>query len=113
MAKLTDKQIKALELLTSGKGLTYTAVAAEVVVNRKTLYEWLNDPHYTPFQEELNRINDERWKAIADAARAGAMRLVEKDNQKMIEFILKNEGYNPTTKAEVELHNDLNIIIEE
>jgi hypothetical protein len=112
LKELTDKQIKALELLTSGKGLTYTAVAAEVGVNRKTLYEWLNDPHYTPFQDELERINDERWKAIADAARASALRLIEKDNQKMVEFVLKNEGYNPTNKVEAEISNDINIVIE-
>ena len=111
--ELTDKQIKALELLTSGQGLTYTAVAAEVGVRRETLWRWLNEQQYATFQQELERINDERWKALADAARAGAMRLVAKDNQKMIEFILKNEGYNPSTKVEAELHNDINIIIEE
>jgi transposase len=113
LKELTDKQIKALELLTSGRGLTYTAVAAEVGVNRRTIYEWLNNSQYLSFQDELERINNERWKAIADAARAGAMRLVEKDNQKMIEFILKNEGYNPTNKIEAEVSTDINIVIGE
>jgi transposase len=113
LKELTDKQIKALELLTSGRGLTYTAVAAEVGVTRKTIYQWLNDTQNVTFQQELERINNERWKAIADAARASALRLIEKDNQKMVEFVLKNEGYNPCTKVEAELHNDINIIIEE
>lgn len=115
MAKkqLTDKQIKALELLTSGRGLTYTAIAEEVGVNRKTLWEWLNTPQYVSFQEEHKRINDERWMNLVDAARASAARLVEKDNQKMVEFILKNEGYNPTQKVEADLHTDINITIEE
>ena len=39
---LTEKQIKALELLTCGKGLTYTAIAQEVGVDRDTIWRWLN-----------------------------------------------------------------------
>lgn len=113
MKQLTEKQIKALGLLTCGEGLTYTAIAQEVGISRTTLWEWLNGEQFLTFQQELERINAERWKALADAARAGAMRLVAKDNQKMIEFILKNEGYNPSQKIEAELHNDINIIIEE
>lgn len=111
--KLTEKQLKALELLTCGKGLTYTAIAEEVGVHRKTLWEWLNKPQYVTFQEELQRLNDERWKTLVDAARASALRLVQKDNQKMVEFILKNEGYNPTQKVEADLHTDINITIED
>jgi hypothetical protein len=41
------------------------------------------------------------------------LRLVEKDNQKMVEFILKNEGYNPTQKVEADVNTDINIIIGE
>lgn len=93
--------------------MTYTAIAAEVGVERKTLYRWLNEPQNAAFQEELQRINDERWKALADAARASALRLVEKDNQKMVEFILKNEGYNPTQKVEADVNTDINITISE
>lgn len=110
---LTEKQMKALELLTCGRGLTYTAIAEEVGVDRKTIWRWLNEPQYVPFQEELQRINDERWKSIVDAARASALRLVQKDNQKMVEFVLKNEGYNPTQKVEADLHTDINITIED
>ena len=102
-----------MELLTCGKGLTYTAIAGEVGVSRKTLYEWLNCPQFVTFQQELERINDERWKALADAARASALRLLEKDNQKMVEFVLKNEGYNPTQKVEADISTDINITIEE
>lgn len=109
---LTDKQIKALELLTCGEGLTYTAIAEEVGIDRKTLWSWLNKPQFSPFQEELQRINDERWKSLVDAARASALRLVQKDNEKMVEFVLKNEGYNPTQKVEADLHTDINIVID-
>lgn len=100
---ITDKQKLALELLTSGKGMTYKEIAETVRVNPKTLWEWRNDPEYVMFQRELKRLNDERWLATVDAARAAALRLVEKDNQKMVEFILRNEGYNPTQKVEADV----------
>lgn len=109
---LTDKQIKALELLTCGEGLTYTAIAEEVGVRRETLWRWLNEQQYATFQEEYKKLNDERWKTLVDAARASALRLVQKDNQKMVEFVLKNEGYNPTQKVEADLHTDINIVID-
>lgn len=110
---LTEKQQQAIALLTCGKGLSYTSVAEEVGVNRKTLYRWLNEPQHASFQREIEQVNEERWKATVDAARAAALRLIEKDNQKMVEFVLKNEGYNPTQKVEAELHTDINITIEE
>lgn len=110
---LTDKQMKALELLTCGRGLSYTAIAEEVGVRRETLWRWLNEQQFATFQNEYKRINDERWKTLVDAARASALRLVEKDNQKMVEFVLKNEGYNPSTKLEADVKTDIQINIEE
>lgn len=111
--RLNEKQQKALELLTCGKGLSYKAIAEEVGINPKTLWDWRHLPEYTHFQDRLEQLNDERWLATVDAARAAALRLVEKDNQKMVEFVLKNEGYNPTQKVEADLHTDINIVIEE
>lgn len=110
--ELTDKQIRALELLTNGQGLSYKQICEELGIHQHTLWDWRNEPAFTHFQTELKRINDERWLATVDAARAAAQRLVEKDNQKMVEFILKNEGYNPTTKVEAELTNDIVVNIE-
>lgn len=108
---LTAKQKLALELLTCGEGLSYKDISERVNVNPKTLYEWRTSPDYVMFQEALKRLNDERWLATVDAARAAALRLVEKDNQKMVEFVLKNEGYNPAQKVEAEIDTDVNITI--
>jgi hypothetical protein len=114
MAKnLNTKQKRAIELLTSGEGLTLKQVAEEVNVNPKTLWDWRNLPEYTLFQEELKRINDERWKAAEDAAREAAIRLCKDGNQKMVEFVLKNAGYNPTQKVEADISTDINITIGE
>lgn len=114
MAKrLTDKQRKAIELLTNGKGMSYKDIAAEVEVNVKTLYSWRHSPDYALFQQELDKVNNERWQATVDAAREAAVRLCRADNAKFVEFVLKNEGYNPTQKVEAEISTDINITIEE
>lgn len=110
---LNAKQRKAIELLTSGQGLNLKEVAEQANINPKTLWRWRNEPEFALFQEELKRINDERWQAAVDAARQGAIDLCKSGNQKMIEFVLKNEGYNPTQKVEADISTDINIIIEE
>ena len=113
MKELTDKQIIAVELLTCGQGLSYKAICEQVGIDAKTLWRWRNEPEFAHVQAEIKRINDERWAATVDAAREAARRLVEKDNQKMVEFILKNEGYNPTQKTEADVTTDIEITIEE
>ena len=88
-------------------------MAEQVRVNPKTLWDWRNEPQFAEFQEELNRVNNERWAAAIDAARQAAIRLCKEGNQKMVQFVLQNEGYNPTHKVEADLHTDINITIEE
>lgn len=110
---LNTKQRKAIELLTCGKGLTLKEIAEEVNINEKTLWRWRNEPEYAEFQAELAKINDERWRAAVDAARQGAIKLCQNGNQKMIEFVLKNEGYNPTQRVEADISTDIVINIEE
>ena len=41
------------------------------------------------------------------------MRLVAQDNPKIVEFVLKNEGYNPTQKVEADVKTDIVINIED
>jgi uncharacterized protein YjcR len=108
---LTKKQKLALELLTSGEGLTYKQIAEMVDVNPKTLWSWRNEPEFVMFQEELTRLNNIRWQAAEDAARAAAIKLCKEGNQKMVEFVLKNAGYNPTNKVEADINQDIIINI--
>ena len=110
---LSTKQKRALELLTCGEGYTYQEIADLANINVKTLYNWRNLPEYAEFQEELGKINAQRWQAAEDAARQAAIRLCKADNQKMVEFILRNAGLNPTQKVEADLHQDITIEIEE
>lgn len=111
MAKeLTDKQMKAIELLTCGDGLTYKEICEQVGIDRHTLWDWRNEPQFTTFQEELKRINDDRWEATVDAARKSAFALVMDCNPSMVKFILQNAGYNPATKIDADM--DMNVAIE-
>lgn len=110
---LNKKQRIALELLTSGEGMTLQQVADAAAINVKTLYNWRHLPEYAEFQEELEKINNERWLATVDAAREAALKLCKDGNQKMVQFVLQNAGYNPTQKVEADLHTDIVIEIEE
>ena len=110
---LNKKQRIAIEMLTSGEGYTLKQIAEAANINPKTLWNWRNSPEFTEFQEELKRINEERWQAAEDAARAAAIRLCKEGNQKMVQFVLQNVGYNPSQKVEAELHNDIVIEIGE
>ena len=111
--QLTDKQMKALELLTCGQGLSYKAICEMVGIDSKTLWNWRKSPDFSLFQQELQRINEDRWAATVDAARESAYRLVSQDNPKMVEFVLKNEGYNPTQKVEANVRTNIPINIED
>jgi transposase-like protein len=113
MMALNKKQRIALECLTSGAGMSYKEIAEAAGVSAKTLWNWRNGNEFTEFQEELKRLNDERWQAAEDAARAAAIRLCKEGNQKMVQFVLQNAGYNPTQKVEADLHTDIVIEIGE
>ncbi len=110
---LKPKQKQALELLTSGQGYSFIEIAEKVGITPKTLWNWRNGNDFTEFQDELKRLNEMRWQAAEDAAREGCLKLCKDGNQKMIEFVLKNVGYNPTQKVEAEVNTDINITIEE
>lgn len=109
---LNKKQRIAIELLTSGEGMSFKEVAEGAGVNPKTLWDWRHLPEYTHFQEELNKVNDERWAATVDAAREAALKLVKEGKTEMVKFVLQNAGYNPTQKVEAELNTDIVINIE-
>lgn len=111
--RLNEKQQKAIRLLTCGEGLTYAAIAEAVGIDSKTLWRWRNEPDFALFQQELAKVENERWMATVDLARKAAAKLCAEGNQKMVEFVLKNEGYNPTQKVEADVKTDITITIEE
>ena len=110
---LNKKQKIALELLTNGEGLSYKEIAERAGITPKTLWNWRCGNDFTEFQEELKRINDERWLATIDVAREAAVRLCKEGKTEMVKFVLQNAGYNPTQKVEADLHTDIEINIGE
>lgn len=110
---LSPKQRAALELMVSGKGYTDTKIAELVGVNRRSIYEWKTYESHKLFQDELKRLEDERFSALIDAAKESAMDLLKERNPKITEFILKNAGYNPAISMDVDLTADINITIDE
>lgn len=110
---LKPKQKKALELLTSGQGLKFQEIADMIGVSVQQLWNWRTQPQFEEFQAELKKLDDLRWAATIDAARNGCLNLCKEGNQKMIEFVLKNAGYNPTQKVEADVRTDIDIIIDE
>lgn len=104
--ELTAKQRKAVELLIYSD-MTYNQIAEEVGVNRKTLWDWRNEPQFTAFQAEYQRMKQEQWLATVEAARKSALKLCADGNQRMVEFILKNDGLNPTQKVEADISTDI------
>lgn len=113
MKTLNKKQKLAIELLTSGKGMSYKEIAAEVGIDVKQLWRWRNEPEFSLFQEELKRIDDARWLAAVDAAREAAVKLCKEGKTEMVKFILQNVGYNPTQKVEADVNTDIVINISE
>jgi transposase-like protein len=110
--RLTDKQQMALELLTCGKGYTYKEIAEIVGIDQKNLWRWRNEPDFAHFQEALKKLEEERWLTMVDIAKSSAFKLCADGNQKMVEFVLKNAGYNPTQKVEAEINTDIVINLE-
>lgn len=98
-------------MLTSGKGMKYKEICEVVGIDQATLWRWRNEQDFASFQERLKQLNDERWLATVDAAREGALKLCNDGNQKMIEFVLKNEGFNPAQKIDAEVSSNIVINI--
>jgi len=62
---LDSRQLRAVDLLAAGR--TNTEVAAEIGVDRTTVWRWGTDPF---FRAELARRRHELWNASADRMRA-------------------------------------------
>ena len=59
----------------------------------------------------MKKLDDLKWLATVDAAREAAYLLCQDKNQRMVEFVLKNVGYNPTNKVEADISTDIIINI--
>ena len=106
---LTAKQRQAVNLLINAN-MTYTQVCEEVGINMKTLWRWRNEPEFAHFQDEYQRLRDEQWLATVETARRSALKLCADGNQRMVEFILKNDGLNPTQKVDADVNMTAQVV---
>lgn len=108
---ISKKQRQAIEMMTGSQNYSFVEIAAEVGITVTQLWKWRTQPQFADFQDELKKINDLKWETTVNAAREAALELCKKQNQKMVEFVLKNEGYNPTQHIDADVNTEINIVI--
>lgn len=106
---LTAKQRQAVDLLINSN-LNYTQICEEVGINMKTLWRWRHEPDFAHFQAEYQKLKDEQWLATIEAARRSALKLCAEGNQRMVEFVLKNDGLNPTQKVDADVNVEAQVV---
>lgn len=106
---LTAKQRQAVDLLINSN-LNYTQICEEVGINMKTLWRWRHEPDFAQFQAEYQKLKDEQWLATIEAARRSALKLCAEGNQRMVEFVLKNDGLNPTQKVDADVNVEAQVV---
>lgn len=106
---LTAKQRQAVDLLINSN-LNYSQICEEVGINMKTLWRWRHEPEFAHFQAEYQKLKDEQWLATIEAARRSALKLCAEGNQRMVEFVLKNDGLNPTQKVDADVNVEAQVV---
>ena len=106
---LKPSQRKAAELMAMHPTMKFEEIAAQVKVNKKTLWQWRKREEFILYYQDLCKDNFKELEALAvSKLKENAL----KGNQKAIEYILDYLGYNATTKIEADLNTDINLIIE-
>lgn len=108
---ISKKQHQALEMMTGSQNYSFVEIAKTVGISITQLWNWRTQPQFADFQNELKKLNELKWETTVNAAREAALELCKKQNQKMVEFVLKNEGYNPTQHIDADVNTEINIVI--
>ena len=118
-ADLSFQQIRAIELLITGRSIS--AIAKELGIARNTLYAWLNDDHH--FQNALNaqrkRLQaevEDRLNALSEKAFEVFEKALEDQEEKNLrlraaEIILKGLGFLSGKKREYHLLDKFEIYL--
>ena len=108
---ISKKQRQALEMMTGSKHYKFVEIAEAVGVSATQIWNWRTQPQFKDFQDALKKLNDLKWESTVEAAREAALELCKEKNQRMVEFVLKNEGYNPTQHIDADVNTEINIVI--
>lgn len=98
MAGLTSKMKKCAEILVNEPEKPIKDVAAELGVDRKTVWKWRQRQDYKEYEHELCH---ERFLSLEKLAIQKLKENATKGNQKAIEYLLDYIGYKPSEKIDV------------
>ncbi len=92
MAKLNDKQIAAITILSQPKrgGLTYDQVAEKVGVSRQTLYDWRQNDDFN--NELKRRIVANTIDRLPEVMQAVPDIIINEGNAAMLRTLLQTHG---------------------
>ena len=107
---LKPKQIELLEAMLAHPAMSDVKLGELLKLNNKTVGKWRKEDE---FQEEMKKRLADQWKAAERLAQKKMIELADQGNFNASKYILDSLGYAPTQKVEAELHNDIQINIEE
>lgn len=107
---LTQRQKNLIEYMLSNPTLPETVCARNCDVPNSTYFDWKKRGEFTA---ELDRRIKEKWKDSERLATETMINLCLKGEYAAAKYILDNLGYKPVDKIQAEVHNDINIVIEE
>lgn len=106
---LSAKQQALADLMVLEPTLTNVEYAKRVGIDPKTLYKWKKTEE---FQVYLKECCQEKFRELEKLAIEKLRANIIDGNQKAIEYVLDYAGYKPAQKAEIDLHSDIDIIVD-
>lgn len=110
MAELSNKQMKAAEILVTQPEKKLQDVAKELNVTETTLWRWRQR---SDFKEYESQLCHQRFLDLERLAIQKLKENVKKNNQRAIEYALDYAGYKTAEKVDLEVNRDVKIIIED
>ena len=107
---LSARQKELADLMVLEPHLTNVEYANRIGIDPKTLYKWKKTEE---FQEYLHSCCQLKFRSLEKLAISKLRENIMDGNQKAIEYVLDYAGYKPAQKAEVDLHSDIEIVVDE
>lgn len=107
---LKPKQKALIEAIIANPNAPHTELAEMVGVNRNTITVWKRDAE---FVSALDARIKEIWKDSEMLAVNAMRNLALQGNFNANKYILDSLGYAPKQQVEMDLHTDINIVVEE
>ncbi|WP_339227828.1 phBC6A51 family helix-turn-helix protein [Oceanobacillus sp. FSL K6-2867] len=111
---LTDKKLKAIEMISSGE-YTVTAIAEELGVSRGAIYKWMKDPKFKAKLEEMNKLRDaylkqelkdKAGKYLKELEKLGMKSKNDMVRMRAIQDLLAHADWNQQTEITINTNDD-------